>query len=96
MSADYVVKGPRSAGAGALMPGCRVPRNRALRLPQVEDRTGLKETAIREMVKLGQFPPPFKVGASAVAWLESDIDDWLIARSQRRLMFAISPIKTGD
>jgi prophage regulatory protein len=93
MSADYVVKGPQSVGAGAYvdqpmpMVGCRVPRNQALRLDAVCDRTGLKETAIREMVKLGQFPAPFKLGARAIAWLECDIDAWIAHRAARRVMF---------
>jgi prophage regulatory protein len=38
--------------------------------------TGLKRTAINEAMARGEFPKPVRVGASAVAWLESDLVAW--------------------
>ncbi len=30
------------------------------------------------------FPRPIKIGAAAVAWLESEIDDWIAAKMKSR------------
>jgi prophage regulatory protein len=47
---------------------------RFLRLPEVMLRVGLRHTQIYAMMAEGRFPRPVKVGARAVAWLESEID----------------------
>jgi prophage regulatory protein len=60
---------------------------RCLRLSVVCDKTGLGETALRQMIGRGQFPAPFKIGQRAIAWLESDVDAWIADRAARRLMF---------
>ena len=48
-----------------------------LRLPLVKSRTGLSRSTIYLRVKEGSFPKPVSLGARAVGWLESEIDDWL-------------------
>ncbi len=48
-----------------------------LRLPLVKTRTGLSRSTIYLRVKEGAFPKPVSLGARAVGWLESEIDDWL-------------------
>ncbi len=53
---------------------------RLLRLPDVEARTGLKKSALYAGMKAGTFPVCIKLGARAVAWSESDIADWIIAK----------------
>jgi prophage regulatory protein len=60
-----------------------------LRLPEVRRRTGLGETAIRTLMREGQFPAPFKLGQRAIAWLESDVDAWIEARAAKRMMFRV-------
>ena len=52
---------------------------RFLRLPQVIDRVGLKQTAIYERVRAGTFPKPRPIGGRAVAWIESEITEWQMA-----------------
>lgn len=47
---------------------------RLLRLPEVLDRIGYKRSRFLELVRLGVFPKPVKLGARAVAWPESQID----------------------
>jgi len=32
----------------------------------------------------GTFPKPIKLGARAVGWLESEIEEWLQARIEKR------------
>lgn len=46
------------------------------RMPTVEAQTGLKKAEIYRRMKLGQFPKPLKLGARAVAWQASAIDEW--------------------
>jgi prophage regulatory protein len=64
-----------------------VINNRCLRLAQVIERIGIKETALRQMMARGEFPPPFKIGIRAVAWLQSDVDRWIEERAARRVQF---------
>ena len=53
-----------------------------LRRPEVEARTGLSRSTIYQWIKDGEFPSPVKLGARLVAWRESDIEEWLNARSE--------------
>lgn len=48
---------------------------RLLRLPQVLDRIGYKRSRFLDLVRQGIFPKPVKLGARAVAWPESVVDD---------------------
>lgn len=48
---------------------------RLLRLPAVLDRIGYKRSRFLDLVRLGVFPKPVKLGARAVAWPESVIDE---------------------
>ncbi len=48
-----------------------------LRLEAVKVRVGLSRSTIYARVKLGEFPAPIGLGARAVGWLESEIDEWL-------------------
>ncbi len=51
-----------------------------LRLPVVKARTGLSRSTIYLRIAKGTFPPPISLGARAVGWLESDIEEWLVQR----------------
>ena len=55
-----------------------------LRRKQVEARTGLSCSTIYLRMSEGKFPKPISLGARAVGWLESEIEDWLAARIKRR------------
>lgn len=48
-----------------------------LRLPSVTQRTGLKRSTLYFRVAEGTFPRPISLGARAVGWLESDVEDWI-------------------
>jgi len=56
------------------------PRTRLLRLPEVEQVSGLKKSAIYQRAKEGSFPRPIKIGTRNVAWIESEVDGWVAAR----------------
>lgn len=52
---------------------------RAIRLPAVEAKTGMKRSQILDAVKRGAFPSPFNVmpGGRAIAWDKGEIDEHL-------------------
>jgi prophage regulatory protein len=51
-----------------------------LRLPVVRARTGLSRSTIYLRISDGSFPLPVSLGARAVGWLESDIEEWITRR----------------
>ena len=55
-----------------------------IRLPLVSDRTGLGKSSIYAGVKSRTFPAPVRLSARAVAWRETDIDQWIAARLTTR------------
>jgi prophage regulatory protein len=54
---------------------------RMIRLPEVRRTVALSRSEIYRLVSLQKFPAPIRLGARAVGWLESDIQEWL----QRRI-----------
>lgn len=50
--------------------------NSILRLPQVKIKVGLSSSSIDFAVAEKRFPP-VQLGARAVGWLESEVDDWV-------------------
>lgn len=60
---------------------------RALRLKQVMAKTGLGRSAIYAKAATGKFPAPFKLGGGqASAWLEHEIDAWLLGHATTQRM----------
>jgi len=39
---------------------------------------------LRRKVKAGEFPKPIPVSDRRIAWIETEIDDWLSARIAKR------------
>ncbi|BCB61567.1 transcriptional regulator [Halomonas sp. A020] len=58
--------------------------NRLLRRPEVEHRTSKSRSAIYDDIRKGTFPAPVPVGRKSVAWLESDIEEWIAGRIAAR------------
>ena len=56
------------------------PKERALRLRQVSELTGLGRSMIYQMQVEGRFPKRIKLGERAVGWLESEVRHWLATR----------------
>lgn len=50
------------------------------RLPEVEETTGLKKSAIYALISKGEFPRPYKLSERAVGWKQSEIEDWMASR----------------
>jgi prophage regulatory protein len=64
-----------------------------LRLPNVLDRTGLSRSTVYLRVTEGRFPRPMSLGARAVGWIETEVEEW-IAR-QIEVSREISGRRTG-
>lgn len=50
-----------------------VPRDRLIRLPEVERLTGCKKSTIYQMMKEGRFIKPIRYSARMVVWPESAV-----------------------
>ena len=53
---------------------------RALKLSDVIAKTSLQKTAIYAKIASGEFPAPAKIGERRSAWLEDEVDAWIVAR----------------
>lgn len=51
---------------------------RILRLPDVLEKVGLKQSTVYKYIRLGKFPKPIRLGSRATGWLESTIDKWIL------------------
>ena len=60
--------------------------DRLLRRRQVEEITGLSRSSIYRLMRNGEFPPPVRIGTSAVRWKASHITKWVESR----------PLATGE
>lgn len=52
-------------------------RERLIRLPEVLSRVGLKRSAWYARIADGEAPSPVHLGPRAVAWRESEIDEFI-------------------
>ncbi|WP_338803766.1 AlpA family transcriptional regulator [Xenorhabdus griffiniae] len=51
-----------------------------IRLPEVQRRTGYSKAWIYKLISDGAFPKQVKIGPRSVAFIESEIDDWIAQR----------------
>ena len=42
--------------------------------------TGLARSTIYKLISQNQFPVPIRLSKRAVAWLQSEIDGWVLSR----------------
>ncbi|ENZ8059735.1 helix-turn-helix transcriptional regulator [Klebsiella aerogenes] len=50
---------------------------RFIRVPEVLNRVGFSRTTLYERIKEGNFPDRVKIGPRCVAFVESEIDEWI-------------------
>ena len=50
---------------------------RLIRLPEVKSRTGLSTSDLYRRVDAGTFPRQIKLGVKAVAWIETEVQEWI-------------------
>jgi prophage regulatory protein len=53
---------------------------RLLKLPEVENLSGLKQTSIYDHAKRGIFPKPIKLTTRSSAWVEREVAEVIRAR----------------
>lgn len=56
-----------------------------LRKPAVLKSISISSATMWRAIAAGLFPKPVRVGARGVAWVESEIDDWLEGRKAERI-----------
>jgi prophage regulatory protein len=59
-------------------------QQRLIRLKPTIDRTGRSRTRIYADIEAGTFPRPVKIGGRCIAFVESEIDEWIAARMTAR------------
>lgn len=57
-------------------------RDRFLRLPEVENITGLKKTTVYGLIKEGKFPRQIRVTRRVSVWSEAAILSWVQSQMQ--------------
>ena len=57
-----------------------IPRERLLRLGDVEIAVGLRKSSIYTLMRQGRFPKCVRLTSRAVAWRESDVAAWIEGR----------------
>ena len=55
---------------------------RLIRLPEVMNRTGYGKAWIYRLIN-GLFPQPIKIGSRAIAFVESEVDEWIASAIER-------------
>ena len=55
-----------------------------LKIDAVSSRVCYHPGHIRRLIRDGKFPTPIRLGENRVAWIESEIDEWLEAKRQER------------
>lgn len=58
-------------------------RKRLIRVAEVSSLVGMGTTTIYQRMKDGEFPRPVKMG-TLVAWVESEIEEWIESRIKAR------------
>lgn len=57
---------------------------RIIRLKDVLNATGLARATIYKYISAGTFPKPVSLGDRCVGWVDSEVDDWILARIEER------------
>ncbi len=57
---------------------------RLIRLKEVMSLTGLGRSSIYKFMEESRFPKSVSLGDRAVAWIESEIEDWIVEKIAER------------
>ena len=58
--------------------------NTLRRLPEVQRRTGYSKAWIYRLISQDRFPSAVKIGSRAIAFVESEVDEWISQRIEER------------
>ncbi|EKT60637.1 helix-turn-helix transcriptional regulator [Providencia rettgeri] len=59
------------------MPTVTTLKENLIRLPEVMRRTGYGKAWIYRLIEAGQFPKSVKIGTRSIAFVESEVDEWI-------------------
>ncbi|ETT03635.1 helix-turn-helix transcriptional regulator [Providencia alcalifaciens] len=59
------------------MPTVTSLKENLIRLPEVQRRTGYCKAWIYKLMDAGQFPKSVKIGTRSIAFVESEVDEWI-------------------
>lgn len=71
-------KSKQKPSAGLSIAPAPVAPARLLTLAQVKELTGLSEASIYRLRRAGKFPPPLKIAARRVGWIETEVSAWIV------------------
>jgi len=57
---------------------------RIMRLKEVTEKTGLAKSTIYNLISQGKFPKQIELGARSVGWVDTEIEEWLLAKIELR------------
>jgi prophage regulatory protein len=57
---------------------------RFIRLNDVSQATGLRRSTIYKYIGEGLFPKAVPLGGGRVAWVEEEVQDWMVTRVKAR------------
>lgn len=67
-----------------------------VRIVDVMARTGLKKTALYDLIRRGEFPTAVPIGKRAVAWDSREVDDWIRDRIKRARVARADDARAGS
>ncbi|WPO94639.1 AlpA family transcriptional regulator [Buttiauxella sp. HR94] len=63
-----------------------------IRLSEVQKRTGYSKAWIYRLLKDNRFPQSVKIGSRAIAFVESEVDEWICERiAERNALISSKP-----
>lgn len=57
---------------------------RLIKIKEVMNKTDLSRSSIYKFIAQGEFPKPVQLGVKRVAWVESEIHEWIQLRIAHR------------
>ncbi|QXN62811.1 helix-turn-helix transcriptional regulator [Serratia fonticola] len=51
-----------------------------IRLPEVQRRVGYGKAWVYKLIAQNRFPKPVKIGTRSIAFIESEVDEWISQR----------------
>ncbi|KHT11664.1 helix-turn-helix transcriptional regulator [Pectobacterium brasiliense] len=59
-------------------------QNRLIRFPEVMRKIGFGKAWLYRLISEERFPQPVKIGIRAVAFVENEIDEWIVVAIEKR------------
>lgn len=75
-----VLRGGSASVVSITPPKENPAKQRLIRLREVRLRVGLGTSTVYRYLAGGKFPRPVQIGGGRVAWLETDVDAWIVDR----------------